>query len=925
MKKILLPILLVLAMAFLLTGCGQSRSDTPATQAQTSQQTVADSQPVAEGPAQATVAQVEQEGSVADSGDAYTSSAGNYAYVIDRIEPMNDLRNHMGGSNYSISLVGISDFNLLRIELNSGQQETVFSFTNPKIGQNNYQYRYNAPNAFLSEQLVSHQMRHLFNSDFTRFAVGFAVDGEDHVGWIDRNMNLTDITAQFATRSTSFESTTIRHVCPMFLDDGRFFYSDYNGEKYCYVDPDTMQMTSTEMSQYSNGEKIKCPMTFPDGFGDVAFTGSISSNVYPLDYVTDNNWIAWYREAGKIGVCEAWSNVKEPINYISPATEYEIRSGACNGGKLAFLGSKPNAGIVLFCMDLATGDIQEVSTLEGAGETGNSHKDSSGNFYANYFQVIDVASSTPEDTVAVQNYLGVQTNSSGNNLTPAEYAYLSGYCNAAVEASNDGTEIADIFYRLIQQNVPAEHPIAQLDRTDIHAYVGGSNRDMEAIVINYDYSAIVVFSGTHGDADIRTDIGIVADTSPAWVISAIGNAFNTLFSETPYEAAHTLLADLGARYNDIIVCGHSLGGHLAVDVTLSFDVINACYAFDPPGRGDALIHDVVNSGREQKIVNYCAEGSYVSMTGTQVGTVNKVAVTPNMSGTDNIILTNHGIYEIAEALGGSWGRETRNVETVSLPEEGPRNTDLVDGSANSGDINIALIQLNGHTFDLSKPFNEVIREAVDSGYNVVNGRALAPYNADGTIQQNDEAFPDYSDYRSITFYADTKRFDDCESNRYTFDGDVLSTFLTADNIYQYSSLENIPAHCLYLPDIFNPDRYCYATLIKDSAPWDIQEIADRFPTSIDMEMASNILNNRSLSSAWGIACPQVFQSLSLQAENLMNAYNGDPEFRNNVLVTQAIYDAYLAYQKGEIHNMGVIYYRYTEGVLNECDIVILRE
>jgi hypothetical protein len=72
-------------------------------------------------------------------------------------------------------------------------------------------------------------------------------------------------------------------------------------------------------------------------------------------------------------------------------------------------------------------------------------------------------------------------------------------------------------------------------------------------------------------------------------------------------------------------------------------------AFDAPGRGDSLYRNTYFADRVKIITSYRAEGSVVSMVGTQVARkVYMLKVKPNMAG----IFPNHGIFEIAEALGG---------------------------------------------------------------------------------------------------------------------------------------------------------------------------------------------------------------------------------------------------------------------------------
>ncbi len=182
---------------------------------------------------------------------------------------------------------------------------------------------------------------------------------------------------------------------------------------------------------------------------------------------------------------------------------------------------------------------------------------------------------------------------------------------------------------------------------------------MEAIVIKLsEERRIVIFGGTMGAEldDILTDLGIFGNTIP--VLGELGGVLSAInpvnwFAEDQFEAAARLISDLENKgCHTIFVAGHSLGGHIAVDVALNHDGIVECMAFDPPGRGrsDAAFQKIFNNNAVWKITTYKAIGSIVSMVGTQLGSqVKDLPVEDNM---DAAPFPNHDIFKIAEALGG---------------------------------------------------------------------------------------------------------------------------------------------------------------------------------------------------------------------------------------------------------------------------------
>ena len=247
-------------------------------------------------------------------------------------------------------------------------------------------------------------------------------------------------------------------------------------------------------------------------------------------------------------------------------------------------------------------------------------------------------------------------------IRSVELAYLCAFTNDACTKSSTDAMVDYMFEQL--KNYPSDHPLhtdddsskSNLKKSQITAIRSGTNGSMEAIVIKLSGKrAIVIFGGTMGHEadDILTDMGIAGNSIP--ILGNLGSVLQAInpvswFFEDQFEAASKVISDLEKEgYSTIFVAGHSLGGHIAVDVALNHDGIVECMAFDPPGRSDTAWQKAFNSNAVWKITTYKAIGSIVSMVGTQLGyQVKDLPVEENWAGP----FPNHDMTKIAEALGG---------------------------------------------------------------------------------------------------------------------------------------------------------------------------------------------------------------------------------------------------------------------------------
>lgn len=261
-----------------------------------------------------------------------------------------------------------------------------------------------------------------------------------------------------------------------------------------------------------------------------------------------------------------------------------------------------------------------------------------------------------ESTQMARDYSGWGL--SEGTIRHVEYALLCDICNEASNQANT-SGMKDAFYQGLSR-FPQGHPLnpENIGKDNIVAHRSGSGETMDAIEIKLDKKhAIVVFAGTKDFMDGLQDAMIVMDsnllTAGVKELAAAMTLFDpeTVINEKQPEAANHLIQSLvNGGYTDIFVAGHSLGGHLAANVTLNSDAVKECVAFDPPGRGEAWFQNVLNNQRAKRVINYLFDGSPVNMVGKHVGLSLKLKVA--WSDSYPPLLHYHDISKAYDKLGG---------------------------------------------------------------------------------------------------------------------------------------------------------------------------------------------------------------------------------------------------------------------------------
>lgn len=256
-----------------------------------------------------------------------------------------------------------------------------------------------------------------------------------------------------------------------------------------------------------------------------------------------------------------------------------------------------------------------------------------------------VAAHVPDDGILTDNKT-VDIGDYCSKVTDAEYAKLCQYWQRTDEAygGENAAAMGETFLALLRENLPENDPLHDLTTDQIRVTTSPSG--FSAVTILDGDNAIVVFAGTDFSKanDVATDANILL--GQASVQSA---------------EANILINELSKEYSNIVVTGHSLGGYLATSATLGNGAVSECITFDPPGRQDSLLQNVLNQGQVSKIRTYKAKGSPVSselLGHKAMGTVVKLDVEKE----DNPC--NHGIKQISEAL-EKYEKEELGKKTIS--------------------------------------------------------------------------------------------------------------------------------------------------------------------------------------------------------------------------------------------------------------------
>lgn len=305
-------------------------------------------------------------------------------------------------------------FTAAQMNLSTGELESVFSFSN----NNNYSIAFNSNKI---DTMFCYQIQQVFDDELTKLAVSW-VDQSDfsqHVGWIDCDGNLTDVTGILHPHTTDFSSKIPHDRYALFSPDGYFVFTDIDNKCYCYVDIDTMSLVKSEPVKTNSYDTPCYHIVFkPDGtilassddtvtiegiqsFGDcyIGIRGSSgnAANIKAWDYLYDNKILGIGRDDEGYFVGEIGEGIGEPhieddrtiwhccrhgSNYystdegksaietlkITPHTDYIL--GGCtyshSNGQIAFIGSRGNERFLFTVEDAENSNPKQIAPVDNS-------------------------------------------------------------------------------------------------------------------------------------------------------------------------------------------------------------------------------------------------------------------------------------------------------------------------------------------------------------------------------------------------------------------------------------------------------------------------------------------------------------------------------------------------------------------------------
>lgn len=245
------------------------------------------------------------------------------------------------------------DFTMFQLDINNRETRRVFEF--PK--SNDYRLWFTSskgkpPIAAGIGELTEYKCRQLFNYDLTRCAVEFNKNGERHVGWIDNDGIVTDISQIIHPGGTGFASTTPEDTCASFTPDGLFLFSDQRAEKYVWVDPDTCSI----VRDMEFVDRMREVFTFPDEDGinsaslqDVRSPRDTTIHDFSEDRVAYGIYSKNSNGNITYAVCKMLDETSDPI-ILTPDTEYVIQKVTYHNGMIAFKAER-NGKKAIFVMN----------------------------------------------------------------------------------------------------------------------------------------------------------------------------------------------------------------------------------------------------------------------------------------------------------------------------------------------------------------------------------------------------------------------------------------------------------------------------------------------------------------------------------------------------------------------------------------------
>lgn len=271
-----------------------------------------------------------------------------------------------------------NNFELIQYIVKTGEFKSVFKYDR----QNKYQLLQYIDRTDINGYYHgnSYKTAQMFSSDLSKLAIQwYTNDDGKHVGYIDSEGNVTDVSIMIHQSGTGFSGTTLDDDNALFTSDDLFFFRDNNENKFIYFDLKNKEIVREVEIDEKSRIRYYC-LTHEDDPTEEDYFVFNSSNVkieYGDDYIiTQDAMIGLYTTRHPNGII-AWGpdvsfssgNAKtyyyknsDDNPTVTPETEFRIQSVATYDNTVYFDGSKNNKKY-LFSMEYSNGGFSEPKQL----------------------------------------------------------------------------------------------------------------------------------------------------------------------------------------------------------------------------------------------------------------------------------------------------------------------------------------------------------------------------------------------------------------------------------------------------------------------------------------------------------------------------------------------------------------------------------
>jgi hypothetical protein len=289
-----------------------------------------------------------------------------------------------------------------QIDPDTGESVTIWE----SIPLSGYEYTVQWSTTNLSGRVTEQ----LFDPELERLAVNWSEssDRSKHVGWLDRNGEVTDVTAALAGDSSGFSAKAPQHTNALFDADGLFFFENRGDDgktTYSLLDPNDMSLVADQEEFDPPGCAFSYATDPINGSAVFDLDGRLTRNETSTGSGTYTCWVLpngdrvasiqrraladliddgvglYVDRAGLIaytpsddqpddrGLYFPGENGEAGVKRLTPETDYQIVNAAASGDKIAFTAQRGQE-TALFVTSTNGGEPTKVADLSaGSGKS----------------------------------------------------------------------------------------------------------------------------------------------------------------------------------------------------------------------------------------------------------------------------------------------------------------------------------------------------------------------------------------------------------------------------------------------------------------------------------------------------------------------------------------------------------------------------